>query len=557
MPSSHPKRATEVTSLRKFGDCLTIRAFNTSIFTMQNPVAFHVLSDEPRGTFAGFTCLSAKRKKSALGTNLETVAMILNQETCYRAIQSHDARFDGRFFVGVSSTGVYCRPVCRVKTPKREHCTFFSTAAAAEALGYRPCLRCRPELAAPGPNARAGRGVAHQAAILIEEGVLSEVGVDGLAARIGVTARHLRRAFQADFGVSPIAFAQTQRLLLAKRLLTDTNLSVTDIAFAAGFNSLRRFDALFRERYRLAPKDIRKNLTRNGSADAFHFDLGYRPPYDWEAFVKFLGARAVCGVEVVNRQSYRRIIRVSCGQKTHTGWIAIAPQPNVCFMRVIVSASLAKVIPSVLSRVRHFLDLACDPAHIVADLGPLAEKNPGLRVPGAFDGFEIAVRAVLGQQVSVIAARTLAGRFAAAFGEPATSPFDEISLAFPSPESVAQCTVESVAKIGVPRTRAETILEIARAIAHGELALTPGADAPAVIERLKSIVGVGDWTAHYVAMRALAWPDAFPASDLGIMKALGVKSPKRTLEIAEAWRPWRAYAVMHLWSREKENESVF
>jgi AraC family transcriptional regulator of adaptative response / DNA-3-methyladenine glycosylase II len=187
----------------------------------------------------------------------------------------------------------------------------------------------------------------------------------------------------------------------------------------------------------------------------------------------------------------------------------------------------------------------------------LAEKNPGLRVPGAFDGFEIAVRAVLGQQVSVIAARTLAGRFAAAFGEPATSPFDEISLAFPSPESVVQCTVESVAKIGVPRTRAETILEIARAIAHGELALTPGADAPAVIERLKSIVGVGDWTAHYVAMRALAWPDAFPASDLGIMKALGVKSPKRTLEIAEVWRPWRAYAVMHLWSRENENESVF
>jgi AraC family transcriptional regulator, regulatory protein of adaptative response / DNA-3-methyladenine glycosylase II len=480
---------------------------------------------------------------------------MLEPETCYRAIQARDPRFDGCFFVGVTSTGIYCRPVCRVKMPKRENCVFFSNPAAAEASGYRPCLRCRPELAPGNAGVYASHRLAQSAAILMEEETFNEAGIEGIASRLGVTARHLRRVFQEEFGVPPIAFAQTQRLLMAKRLLTDTSLSVTDIAFTAGFNSLRRFDALFKERYRLSPREMRKSSGPDPQSDVLSFDLSYRPPYDWGALIEFLSARSIYGVETVDKLSYRRIVRIPLNGQAHEGWVEITPDQRRHVMKVKLSSTLGKVIPGVLSRVKHLMDLSCNPEQIRADLGQLAIR-PGLRVPGAFDGFEIAVRAVLGQQVSVAAARTLAGRFAAAFGTRVNSPFDTLSTAFPLPDQVANQEIAKITVLGVLPTRARTILELANALNQGVIILTPGVDVTATIEKLQSIAGIGQWTAQYIAMRALAWPDAFPHTDLGVMKALGERNPKLVLQAGEAWRPWRAYAVMHLWTGENSNGSV-
>ena len=474
----------------------------------------------------------------------------LESETCYRAIRSRDPRFDGRFFVGVSSTGIYCRPVCTVKMPRRENCTFFSSAAAAESRGYRPCLRCRPELAPGNASIDARHRIAQAAASLIEDGNLSESGIDGIADRLGVTARHLRRVFRSEFGVAPIAFAQTQRLLMAKRLLTDTALPITEVAYAAGFGSLSRFEALFKERYRLSPNQLRRTPTPSALSDSLIFELSFRPPYDWGSLIGFLGARSVRAVEEVEALSYRRIVRIVQNDRVHTGWVEVTLPQRKPVLRVVVSASLAKVLPALLSRVKHLMDLSCNPAEIGETLGPLAAAKPGLRVPGAFDGFEIAVRAVLGQQVSVAAARTLAGRFAAAFGSPVDSPFAGLSTAFPGSERIAELEVADISQLGVLPSRARTIIELAKVLARGELRLSPSVDVTSTLKRLRSIPGIGEWTAQYIAMRALAWPDAFPHTDLGVIKALGEKSSKRVLAAAEVWRPWRAYAVMHLWAAE-------
>lgn len=475
------------------------------------------------------------------------VVVVLEPDTCYRALATRDARFDGCFFVAVSSTGIYCRPVCPVKMPKREHCIFFPSAAAAEASGYRSCLRCRPELAPGLAGIDAGHRLARSAASLIEDGAVNEIGVEGVARSLGVTGRHLRRVFRGEFGVSPIRFAQTQRLLLAKRLLTDTALPVTDVAFAAGFNSLRRLDGLFRERYRFSPRRIRKLPRAAPPRDAMVFDLSYRPPYDWDALLAFLAARSVSGVDGIERSSYRRIVRIVQNGRAHAGWIEITPHHRKRAMRVVASASLGKVIPPLLSRVKHLLDLSCDPTPIGRALGPLAAAHPGLRVPGAFDGFELAVRAVLGQQVSVAAARTLAGRVAAAFGSRVESPFEALGTAFPPAERVASLEIAQLVRLGILRSRARTIRELAKLVSEGAIILTPGIGVAQTIEKLQTIAGIGGWTAQYIAMRALAWPDAFPHTDLGVMNALGERNPKRVLATAEAWRPWRAYAVMHLW----------
>ncbi len=466
---------------------------------------------------------------------------------------THDARFDGCFFIGVTSTGVYCRPVCRVKMPRRENCRFFSTAAAAEASGYRPCLRCRPELAPGNASVDNGQRIATRAAALIEDGLQDGAGLDALAAQLGVTSRHLRRVFQSEFGVSPIEYSQTQRLLLAKRLLTDTALPVTEIALASGFQSLRRLEALFRSRYRLSPRDLRNSPGKPSHQDFLHFEMSYRPPYDWDALATFLAARSIAGVEAADSTSYRRIVRIAHAGSDHTGWIEVRPDARRPVLNVALAPSLARAMPAVLARVRHLFDLSCHPALIGDALGPLAADRPGLRVPGAFDGFEIAVRAVLGQQVSVAAARTLAGRFAAAFGTPVESPFDGLRTAFPTAVVVAQTHVDDLARLGVLPSRSRTIVELAKALASGGISLVPGVAPEETMEKLRRIEGIGEWTAQYIAMRALAWPDAFPHSDLGVMKALGEKRPKRVLELGEAWRPWRSYAVMHLWMGGNSN----
>ena len=476
--------------------------------------------------------------------------MTLDSTTCYRALRARDARFDGRFFVAVSSTRIYCRPVCTVKPPRLENCRFYPSAAAAEVAGYRPCLRCRPELAPGNASVDATTRVAQAAASLIEDRTLDAEGLVALASRLGITDRHLRRAFGTEFGVSPVEFAQTQRLLLAKRLLTDTGLPVTEVAFASGFGSLRRFNALFKQRYRLQPSELRRRM--NGevipAADALKFELSFRPPYDWPAINTFLGARAIAGVEMLENACYRRTVRVVSEGKVHLGWVAIGLSPKKPALRVAVSASLVRVLPPVLARVKALMDLSCNPTEVAEALGGLAQRRPGIRVPGAFDGFEVAVRAILGQQVTVAAARTLAGRFAAALGDPIETPFAALTTVFPTAARVADIAVAHIACLGMPAARARTVIALARSVADGDLVLTPHTDIEATLEHLRALPGVGEWTAQYIAMRALAWPDAFPHTDLGVMKALGETDARRVLEAGEAWRPWRAYAVMYLWN---------
>ncbi|HTX59776.1 MAG TPA: AlkA N-terminal domain-containing protein [Verrucomicrobiae bacterium] len=476
--------------------------------------------------------------------------MTLDSAACYRALRARDPRFDGRLFVAIRSTGVYCRPICTIATPKREHCEFYASAAAAEARGYRPCLRCRPELAPGSAGVDAGSRLARAAASAIGDGALDGGSLTGLAAALRTTDRHLRRSFNAHFGVTPIAYARTQRLLLAKRLLTDTQLSVTQVARASGFGSLRRFNALFKRRYRLNPAQLRSSAEAASSepaVDAMAFSLAFRPPYDWPSLLAFLGARTIGGVEEAEDGAYRRALRVERRGCVASGWIEVSLAPGASALRVLVSGSLLDAIASVLGRVEHVMDLTADPHEIAAVLGPLAALRPGLRVPGAFDGFEVAVRAVIGQQVSVKGARTIAGRFAAAFGTAIETPFAGVSRLFPRAADVAGIDPDRIASLGIIGTRARTIARLAQAIARGELDLRQACDVPATLDALRAIPGIGEWTAQYIVMRALGWPDAFPHGDLGLRKALRENDPKNVLLAGEAWRPWRAYAAMHLW----------
>ena len=483
--------------------------------------------------------------------------MLLDSEQCYRALVSHDTRFDGRFFVGVETTGVYCRPVCTARTPLKHNCSFFPSAAAAEAGGFRPCLRCRPELAPGYAAVDANRRLAQAAARLIEDGRLQDTSLADLADQLAVTDRHLRRVFQQEFGVAPVEYAQTHRLLLAKRLLTDTDMTVLEVAMASGFASLRRFNDLFRTRYRMTPGELRRSRASRAPADVLDFDLAYRPPYDWPAMLAFLGKRAIAGVETVDAKGYRRTMRL--GPRRHggdsartsaVGWINVAPAPRKTALRVTMSASLAGSVPAVLARVKHLFDLACRPDEIAAALGPLA-VNPGLRLAGAVDGFEVAVRAILGQQVTVKAATTIAGRFARAFGERVETRHEGLDTLFPTPAVIAGLAESDIARHGIIAIRARAIVALARAIESGKLRLDPSADVDSTLAALREIPGVGPWTAEYIAMRALAWPDAFPHPDVAALKAMGLAG-KRALEAAEAWRPWRGYAVIHLWKSLEE-----
>lgn len=469
--------------------------------------------------------------------------MELDTDLCYRALASHDARFDGRFFVGVGTTGIYCRPVCTARLPLQRNCRFFPSAAAAESQGFRPCLRCRPELAPGYAVVDANQRLAQSAARLIEDGRLQDANLADLAGQLEVTDRHLRRVFQQEFGVSPVEYAQTQRLLLAKRLLTDTDLSILDVAMASGFASLRRFNDLFRTRYRMTPGELRRTSPKRAPTDRLAFDLAYRPPYDWEGILGFLARRAITGVELVDTKRYRRTLRSG----KHAGWIEVAPSRRRSALRVIVSASLAAALPSVLARTKTLFDLACRPEEIALALGPLAKANPGLRLPGAVDGFEIAVRAILGQQVTVRAATTITARFVHAFGEPVETPYPGLDRLFPLPEAIAKLDPARIAEQGVIRTRSNAIVELARALATGRLSLDPSADVERTIAALEALPGIGPWTAQYIAMRALAWPDAFPHPDVAVLKAMRQPKPRPALAAAEAWRPWRAYAVLHLW----------
>lgn len=477
--------------------------------------------------------------------------MNLNDDSRYRILAARDARFDGLFFFGVITTGIYCRPVCAARTPRRDRCRFFGSAAAAERAGFRPCLRCRPEVAPGCWPSEAAHAVA-RAAVQIEAGVLNgdEGGLDGLAREFGLSSRHLRRVMRQELGVSPVELAQTHRLLLAKQLLSETRLPIIEVAFASGFASVRRFNALFRARYHLTPGQLRRSCASSLQDGLLRLRLSYRPPLAWSQMLMFLANRATAGVECVMGEHYLRTVAVG----KHRGWLKLGPAPVANALAVEFPMSLTRVLAPILARLRHLFDLNARPdvieSHLRRDpvIGPAVRRSPGLRVPGAFGGLELAIRAILGQRISVRAATTLACRFAETFGEPVVTPFPELNRLAPSAECVANAETSALVRLGISRARAESIRILARTIADGGLILEPGSDPETVINRLKEIPGIGAWTAQYIAMRALRWPDAFPDGDLGLLKGLGETSSRQLHDMAQAWRPWRAYAAMHIWN---------
>ncbi|MFN7953364.1 MAG: AlkA N-terminal domain-containing protein [bacterium] len=482
---------------------------------------------------------------------------LLDPLVCYRAILARDRRFDGHFFVGVSTTGIYCRPICSARTPRRDRCAFFRTPAEAERAGFRACFRCRPELA-PGlaPLDSIPRLVA-EAARRIDEGFLNDRSVDALAAELGVTSRHLRRAMEAFLGVTPIELAQTRRLALAKQLLHDSHASLTQIALGSGFRSVRRFNSLFRERFGRAPSAMRRDhgATIASRGPELVLRLGYRPPLDWDGLLGFLRGRAVPGVEHVANGIYRRTVAVD----DDVGTLAVANDRDRAAIVVTVSPRLAGALMPITARLKSLFDLDANPHTIGqvlsrdARLAPLVSRRPGLRVPGAFDAFEAAVRAILGQQVTVRAATTLAGRLVARFGRPlaadaVTESRAELTHLFPDASRLAAARVGDIASLGIVSARARAIVALAAAVADGSLRLDRHAPVDQTMRRLEELPGVGPWTAHYVAMRALRHPDAFPAADIAIRKALGGLGAREAAAQSEAWRPWRSYAVLHLWA---------
>ena len=487
---------------------------------------------------------------------MSSPATPLDADACYRAVAAHDARFDGAFFIGVTSTGIYCRPVCRVKTPRRENCRFFAHASQAEGAGFRPCLRCRPELA-PQTLAWSAQDasalLAQHAARLLDspDAWGDEVpSVAGLAARLGVSDRHLRRVFEAELGVSPMDWLQTRRLLAAKQLLADTRLPVAQVALAAGFASLRRFNAAFAAQYRMSPTALRRDGSEAKPGDGIAVTLGYRPPYDVREMLQFLQQRGIAGVEQID-QSTHTVARTLRLDDDTRGWIACRFEPEQHRVQVRVADSLAPQLPRVIARVRAWLDLDADPAAIHAVLGADFPALAGLRVPGTLDGFELAVRAVLGQQVTVAAARTLTTRLVERFGTPLATPIDGLTRLFPSPAALAAASGDELGQLGLVRQRQAAIHALAQAVSSGQISLHAGADVAATMDALKALPGIGAWTADYIALRALRWPDAFPSGDVALQKALSPEGQRLTARAAESraerWRPWRAYAVIRAW----------
>ncbi|MBS0505750.1 MAG: helix-turn-helix domain-containing protein [Proteobacteria bacterium] len=479
----------------------------------------------------------------------------------YLALKARDARFDGRFFTGVTSTGIYCRPVCAVRTPRRENCRFFALAAQAESAGFRPCLRCRPELA-PQLLAwsvqDAGAILVRQALRLLDAPESSGQPEGGalvarLAARLGVSDRHLRRIFEAVLGISPLQYLQTRRLLAAKQLLTDTQLPVTQVALASGFASVRRFNTAFGAHYGLNPTQLRRQgALANAADEAGHpVRLGYRPPLDAAALLGFFAARGIHGLEEVEGQALRRTVQLASSGAVHQGWLEARFDPSRCQLLLRASDSLQPVLPQLIARVRALLDLDADPEAVNAVLHPFFPAGDGLRVPGACDGFELAVRAVLGQQITVAAARTLAGRLVRQFGAPIATPWPGLTHLFPTPSALAAADGDALGRLGIVRQRQAAIVALARAVDGGHIQLHASADVDATMAALRRLLGIGDWTAQYIAMRALRWPDAFPASDVALHKALGVRGaaqPARAaVDAAQAWRPWRSYGVIRAW----------
>ena len=486
---------------------------------------------------------------------MDDFRMDMDRIACYRAISTRDARFDGRLFVGVKTTGIYCRPICPARTPKFENVSFYASAAAAQEAGFRPCLRCRPEVSPELAFWRGSSNTVSRALALIESGGLDDDDVEGLANRLGVGGRQLRRLFRQHVGASPIAVAQTRRVLLAKQLIHETSLPMAEVALAAGFNSVRRFNETFRNLFGRPPAALRhgRDKTRH-EAGALSVRLAYRPPYDWDAMLSFLSARAIPGVEIVSGDSYSRTIAIGA----NCGVISVAPAAKNRIDVRVRFPDMA-VLPQIIARVRRVFDLAADPdtiaAHLALDpvLAPLIAARPGLRVPGAWDGFELAVRAIFGQQITVPAATKLLGKLVQAFGAPLPAAIregDGLSHLFPSAARIAKANLVT---LGMPGARAIAVTSLARAISADPAIFSRGASLEDAIVKLRSLPGIGEWTAQYIAMRELREPDAFPAADIGLLRAMADSdgrrpSPSELLSRGERWRPWRAYAALHLWA---------
>jgi AraC family transcriptional regulator of adaptative response / DNA-3-methyladenine glycosylase II len=484
--------------------------------------------------------------------------MDMDFEACRRAFQTRDARFDGRIFGAVKTTGIYCRPICPARTPKPQNMTFYPTAAAAQEAGYRPCLRCRPEAS---PDLGAWRGTSNtvsRALALIEGGAMDQGDVDALAARLGVGERQLRRLFRQHLGASPVAVAQTRRVLLAKQLIQETRLPMSEVALASGFGSVRRFNETFQQLFGRPPGELRRShKAETPAADGIIVRLPYKPPYDWDAIIRFLSDRAIPGVERVEPKRYARTLAIdgTCG-------IVIVTPRNDGALQAEIRFPALKALPAVIARIRRVFDLSADPtligAHLSQDpaLAPLVEARPGLRAPGAWDGFELAVRAILGQQITVSAARNLAAKLVEAYGSPIDDPAAaELSLTrvFPTPDRLLGQEISLT--LNMPRARGSAIEALARTVAEDPAIFTPRSDLESAIAALKALPGVGEWTAQYIALRELREPDAFPQADIGLMRAMadeaGVRpTPDQLLARSEAWRPWRAYAAQHLWAAD-------
>jgi AraC family transcriptional regulator of adaptative response / DNA-3-methyladenine glycosylase II len=489
-----------------------------------------------------------------------------DQEICYRVLQSRDPRYDGLLFVGVTSTGIYCRPICPARTPMFEHCRFFSSAAAAQEAGFRPCLRCRPESAPDLASWRGSSNTVSRALALITDGALDgdSDGVETLAARLGVGGRQLRRLFVQHLGASPIAVAQTRRVLFAKQLIHETRMPLAEVALAAGFGSVRRFNETFRDLFHRPPSALRRETSpgRASPAGGVTLLLRFRPPYDWDSMLAYLETRAILGVEVVKNGRYRRTVELG----GFIGTVEVAHLPQRQSLSVLIRFPDVSFLPAIVGRVRRVFDLGADietiGAHLSRDplLAPLVAKRPGLRAPGGWDGFELAVRAILGQQVSVVAACRLAGQLVALHGKPVS--IDDggcpmLSHVFPTAKRLATA---DLGNLGMPGARRAALKALAKTVAADPGLFRPFGTIEEAIARLRSIRGVGEWTAQYIALRALRETDAFPASDIGLLRGAAIDgirpTPADLLHRAEPWRPWRAYAAQHLWAAHTAISSI-
>jgi AraC family transcriptional regulator, regulatory protein of adaptative response / DNA-3-methyladenine glycosylase II len=482
-----------------------------------------------------------------------------DRDICYRALQSRDPRFDGLMFVGVTSTGIYCRPICPARTAKFANCRFFGSAAEAQDAGFRPCLRCRPETAPDLASWRGTSNTVSRALALISDGALDGAGasVETLAERLGLGERQLRRLFQQHLGASPIAVAQTRRVLFAKQLIHETRMPMTEIALAAGFGSVRRFNEIFQELFHRPPSALRRKSSPSSARAGVTLQLRYRPPYDWASMLGYLQPRAIPGVEVVENGRYLRTVEIG----GFAGTVEVAHLPQRQSLGVTIRFPDVKSFPAIVTRVRRLFDLGADietiNAHLSCDplLASLVAQRPGLRAPGGWDGFELAVRAILGQQISVAAARRLAGQLLVLHGTPVPTAYIShpgLSHVFPSAERLA--SAESIG-LAMPGARRSSLKALAEAAAADPNLFRPFGTIEEAITQLRAIRGVGEWTAQYIALRAIREMDAFPASDIGLLRGAarldGVRSTSSSLlDRAESWRPWRAYAAQHLWAAD-------